>query len=87
MKSSIPTNLLSQRDSQQTLNYNIHKWEADNNTCVHVGDRCATSYKGHLSTILPDLLRVLVGVLSAELFGEPFFANTAAGFSGLGGLA
>lgn len=42
---------------------------------------------GHLSGLLPDLLRVLVGVLSAELLGDPFLAKTAAGFSGRGGLA
>ena len=35
---------------------------------------------------LPDF-RVLVGVLSAELLGDPFLVNTPAGFSGRGGLA
>lgn len=39
------------------------------------------------SSTLPDLLSVLVGVLSVELLGDPFLANTAAGFSGRGGLA
>lgn len=50
-------------------------------------NRCATPGGGDGGDALPDLLRVLVGVLSAELLGDPFLANTVAGFSGRGGLA
>lgn len=41
----------------------------------------------HPNSHPPALFRVLVGVVSVELVGDPFLPITVDGFSGLGGLA